>query len=151
MCLLWRNVCLGLFLIFWFGCLFFWHWLVWAACIFWSCKEFACNAGAAGDGFSLWVGKILWRRTWQQTPVFLPENSLDRRAWRSTVHRVIKSWTQLKQLSIHACNPLSILSFPIIFFHSEACLFTLFIVSFAVQKLSSLIRSHLFLCLFPLF
>ena len=35
-CLLWRNVCLGLFPTFWLGCLFFWHWVVWAACIFWK-------------------------------------------------------------------------------------------------------------------
>ena len=41
-------------------------------------------------------------------------------------------------------NPLSVVSFAIIFSHSEACLFTLLIVSFAVQKLLSLIRSHLF-------
>ena len=41
-------------------------------------------------------------------------------------------------------NPLSVVSFAIIFSHSENCLFTLFIVSFAVQKLLSLIRSHLF-------
>ena len=34
-CLLWRNVCLGLFPTFWLGCLFFWYWVVWAACIFW--------------------------------------------------------------------------------------------------------------------
>ena len=32
----WRNVCLGLFPAFWLGCLFFWHWVVWAACIFWK-------------------------------------------------------------------------------------------------------------------
>ena len=38
--------------------------------------------------------------------------------------------------------PLSIVSFAIIFSHSEGCLFTLLIVSFAVQKLLSLIRSH---------
>ena len=40
-------------------------------------------------------------------------------------------------------NPLSVVSFVIIFSHSEVCLFTLLIVSFAVQKLLSLIRSHL--------
>ena len=34
--LLWRNVCLGLFLIFWLGCLFFWYWVIWTACIFWK-------------------------------------------------------------------------------------------------------------------
>ena len=33
-CLLWRNVCLGLLPAFWLGCLFFWHWVVWAACYF---------------------------------------------------------------------------------------------------------------------
>ena len=48
-------------------------------------------------------------------------------------------------------NPLSIVSFVIIFSHSEGCLFTLLIVSFAVQKLLGLIRSTcLLLFLFPL-
>ena len=32
-------------------------------------------------------------------------------------------------------NPLSVVSFAIIFSHSEGCVFILFIVSFAVQKL----------------
>ena len=36
-------------------------------------KESACNAG--DRGFSSWVGKILWRRKWQPTPVFLPGES----------------------------------------------------------------------------
>ena len=47
-------------------------------------------------------------------------------------------------LYILEINPLSVVSFAIIFSHSEGCLFTLLIVSFAVQKLLSLIRSHLF-------
>ena len=47
-------------------------------------------------------------------------------------------------LSILEINPLSVVSFAIIFWHSEGCLFTLIIVFFAVQKLLSLIRSHLF-------
>jgi len=29
------------------------------------------------------------------------ENPMDRGAWQATVHRVTKSWTQLKQLSMH--------------------------------------------------
>ena len=29
------------------------------------------------------------------------ENPMDRGAWPATVHRVTKSWTQLKQLSMH--------------------------------------------------
>ena len=51
-------------------------------------------------------------------------------------------------LYILEINPLSVVSFALIFSHSEGCLFTLLIVSFAVQKLSSLIRSHLFTFVF---
>ena len=51
-------------------------------------------------------------------------------------------------LYILEINPLSVVSFAIIFFHSEGCLFTLLIVSFAVQKLLSLIRSLLFTFVF---
>ena len=51
-------------------------------------------------------------------------------------------------LYIFEINPLSVVSFVIIFSHSEGCLFTLFTVSFAVQKLLSLIRSHLFIFVF---
>ena len=35
-CLLCRNVYLGLLPTFWLHCLFFWYWVVWAACIFWK-------------------------------------------------------------------------------------------------------------------
>ena len=51
-------------------------------------------------------------------------------------------------LYILEVNPLSVVSFAITFSHSEGCLLTLLIVSFAVQKLLSLIRSHLFTFLF---
>ena len=51
-------------------------------------------------------------------------------------------------LYILEINPLSVVSFAIIFSHSEGCLFTLLIVSFAVQKLLNLIRSHLFIFAF---
>ena len=47
-------------------------------------------------------------------------------------------------LYILEINPLSIVSFAIIFSHSGGCLFTLLVVSFAVQKSLSLIRAHLF-------
>ena len=51
-------------------------------------------------------------------------------------------------LYILEINSLSVVSFAIVFSHSEYCLFTLFVVSFAVQKLLSLIRSHLFIFVF---
>ena len=47
------------------------------------------------------VGKIPWRRKWQPTPVFLPENPMDRGALWVTVHGVTKSHTRLKQPSVH--------------------------------------------------
>ena len=47
-------------------------------------------------------------------------------------------------------NFLSVVSFATIFSHSEGCLLILLIVFFSMQKLFSLIRSHLFLFLFPL-
>ena len=46
------------------------------------------------------VGKILWRRKWQPTPVGL-ENPMDGEAWQATVSRVVKSQTQLKRLNTH--------------------------------------------------
>ena len=30
------------------------------------------------------------------------ENPMDRGAWQAKVHRVAKSWTQMKRLSVHA-------------------------------------------------
>ena len=50
----------------------------------------------------------------------------------------------MRCLYILEVNPLSVVLFAIIFSHLESCLFTLLIVSFALQKLLSLIRSHLF-------
>ena len=47
-------------------------------------------------------------------------------------------------LYILKINPLSVVSFGMILSHSEGCFFTLLIVYFVVQKLLSLIRSHLF-------
>ena len=58
------------------------------------------------------------------------------------------SW--MSCLYIFEMNSLSVASFAIVFSYSEGCLFTLLIVYFFVQKLLSLIRSHLFLLLFSL-
>ena len=51
-------------------------------------------------------------------------------------------------LYILEIDPLSVVSFAIVFSHYEDCLFTLFVGSFAVQKLLGLIRSHLFFFMF---
>ena len=83
-------------------------------------------------------------------------SSLDKCLFSSLAHFLIGSFISL-ELSCRGClyifeiSCLSVASFAIIFSHSEACLFTLLIVSFVVQKLLILIRSHLFLLLFPIF
>ena len=80
-------------------------------------------------------------------------SSLEKCLFRSFSHFLI-GWVVLLVLSCMSClcileiNPLSVVSFAIIFSHSEGYLFTLFIVSFAVQKLLSLIKSHLFTFVF---
>ena len=51
-------------------------------------------------------------------------------------------------LYVFEISSLSFVSFAIIFSHSQGCLFTLLIVSFLVQKLLSLIMSHLFIFVF---
>ena len=51
----------------------------------------------------------------------------------------------MNYLYILEINPLSVVSFAITLCHSEGCLFSLLIVSFAVQKLLCLIMSHLFI------
>ena len=63
--------------------------------------------GHKGLGFDSCVGKIPWRRKWQPTPVFLPEDPVDRGAWWFTVHGVAKSQTQL---SNWACTGMQVLS-----------------------------------------
>ena len=42
-------------------------------------------------GFDPWVRKILWRRKWQSTPVFLPGEFHGQRRLRAIVHGVANS------------------------------------------------------------
>ena len=62
------------------------------------------------------------------------------------IFQVLSSMSSI--LYILEINYLSVVSFAIIYSHSEGCLFTLLIVFFIVQKVLSLIRSHLFVFVF---
>ena len=80
-------------------------------------------------------------------------SSLEKCLFSSLAHFLIGSFIFLvlsckNCLHIFEINSLSVALFAIIFSHSEGCLFTLLIVSFTVQKLLNLIKSHLFIFAF---
>ena len=80
-------------------------------------------------------------------------SSVEKCLFSSLAHFLIVSFIFL-ELSCRSClyifeiSCLSVASFAIIFSHSEGCLFTLLIISLFVQKLLSLLRSHLFIFAF---
>ena len=59
-----------------------------------------------GHRFNPWVGKLPWRRAWQPTPVFLPEEPMNREAWQAITYRVAKSQIQWKGLRMHTYETL---------------------------------------------
>ena len=79
--------------------------------------------------------------------------SLEKYRFRSSAHFSIEWFgflllSCMSSLYILEIKPLSGTLFANIFSHFIGCLFILFMVSFAVQKLLSLIRSHLFIFAF---
>ena len=84
-----------------------------------SSKEPACNAGDAGDMGSIpGLGRDPGEGNGYPLQYSCLENPMNRGAWWATVHRVTKSWTWLKRLSMHACTRTCFLV------HSSCCDFT---------------------------
>ena len=80
-------------------------------------------------------------------------SSLEKCLFSSLAHFLIQPFIFLalscmSWLYIFEINSFSVASFAMVFSHSEGCHFTLLIVSFVVQKLLSLIQSHLFIFAF---
>ena len=75
---------------------------------------------------------------------------LEKSLFRPFAHFLIRLFVflVLSCFYILKISSLSVVSFAVIFSHSEGCLFTLLIVSFAVKNLLNLIRSHLFIFIF---
>ena len=146
----------------------FFDWVVWFFCSVglpqWlSSKASACNAREAGDaGWVSRLGRSPGGGHGNLRQYTCQENPMDEGGWWAAVHRVAKSWAWLKWLSrsttqscmrclhIFKINHLSVALVATVCSQAIGCLFLLFMISFAVQKLKNLIRSHLFLLLFLL-
>ena len=68
-------------------------------------KNLPANAGDVRDaGFIFGLGRSPGKGNGNPLQYSCLENPIDRGAWKATVHGVAKSWTRLKQHSLHACN-----------------------------------------------
>ena len=87
------------------------HWIIYYRKTFYNAgfpdglvvKNLPANAGASGDeGLIPGSGGSPGEGNGNPFQYSCLQNPMDRGAWRAVVHRVTKSWTQLKQLNMHA-------------------------------------------------
>ena len=62
-------------------------------------RNLPINAGDIRSRFSPWVGRILWRRKWQPTPLFLPGKSHGQRSLEN-----YSPWGCKETDTEHACK-----------------------------------------------
>ena len=67
-------------------------------------KESSCSAGDLGSVPG--SGRSAGGGHGNPLQYFCLKNPMDRGAWQDMVHRVARSWTQLKRLSMHTCPQL---------------------------------------------
>ena len=68
-------------------------------------KNLAANAGDTGDSDSIpGLGRSPGERNGSTLQYSCLENPMDRGAWQATVCGISKSWTWLRELSMHACT-----------------------------------------------
>ena len=79
----------------------------------------------------------------------LMELVMNREAWHAAVHGATKNRTWLSDWT-ELINCLLVISFGNVFSHSVNCFFILLMISFSMQNLLSLTRSHLFIFVIPL-
>ena len=71
-------------------------------------KESACQCTRhKKHRFDPWVGKIPWRRAWQPTPVFLPEEFHGQRSLAGYSPWGHKELDTTERLSMHTCSLLN--------------------------------------------
>ena len=113
----------------------------------WPLESWLSNCGALGLVAPEHVGSS-WARDWTNVPYIarqIPNQWTTREAlffWSFFFFNILSFMNCLHVLEI---NPFSVALVANIFSHSEGCLFIVFMVAFAVQKLLSFIKSHLFI------
>ena len=64
-------------------------------------KESTCQCRRyRSSWFDPWVRKIPWKKKWQPTLAFLPENSMDRGSWWAIVRGIAESCIQLSDWAL---------------------------------------------------
>ena len=102
--------------------------------------------------FDPWVGRCPGGGQGDPLHYSCLENPLDRGAWWAAVHRVAKSWTELKRLSTHACVCMyNMLIYTYIYFNIMcACTYTyIFMYIYTYFSYIYIKYIRMYMCVYP--